>query len=135
MSNDDIAFKCNFAVLDEETGLVTKRRVDRAFHEWGIPLCDYLNNMTIPGFENYKVACQYATEHRCGVKITGEGLTALIEGTDPLKDNLPLRVAKPIDKNDANAIMTANIVNALSKEITRKLNEHEINKKRKEEGK
>jgi hypothetical protein len=32
----------------------------------------------------------YATEHRCGIKISGKNLNSEITGTDPLKDNLPL---------------------------------------------
>lgn len=50
MSYDDIAFKCNFAYINDETGLVERRRVDRDF-EWGIPLCEILNNIVIPGYE------------------------------------------------------------------------------------
>ena len=52
MGYQDIAFKCNFAFMDLETGVVTKRRVDRNF-EWGVPLCEVLNGMTIPGYEDY----------------------------------------------------------------------------------
>lgn len=37
MEHNEIAFKCNFAVIDEETEIVTNRRADREF-EWGIPL-------------------------------------------------------------------------------------------------
>ena len=46
MEENEIAFKCNFAVIDDETEIVTKsenytnsyrRRADRQF-EWGIPL-------------------------------------------------------------------------------------------------
>ena len=35
MSPGDVAFKCNFAVLDAATGLVTSRRADRQFEEHG----------------------------------------------------------------------------------------------------
>ena len=40
----------------------------------------------------------HATEHRCGIKISGgkEGtLTSKITGNDPLKDNLKLRKVFP----------------------------------------
>jgi 2,3-bisphosphoglycerate-independent phosphoglycerate mutase len=49
MSFDDIAFKSNFAFMDDKTGNVLSRRVDRHF-EWGIPLCDAINGMKIPGY-------------------------------------------------------------------------------------
>ncbi len=52
MSYDDIAFKCNFAYVNDENLSVERRRVDREFH-WGVPLCDALDGMKIPGFEEY----------------------------------------------------------------------------------
>ena len=91
MSKDDIAFKCNFSYINDTNDIVERRRVDRHF-DWGIPLCDALNGMKIPGFDEYLVACEYATEHRCGLKVTGKGLSSLITGTDPLKDNKKLLV-------------------------------------------
>jgi 2,3-bisphosphoglycerate-independent phosphoglycerate mutase len=96
MSYDDIAFKCNFAYINDENEIVERRRVDRDF-DWGIPLCDALNDLIIPGFEEYIVKCEYATEHRCGLKVRGKGLSSLITGTDPLKDNKVLRACEAVD--------------------------------------
>lgn len=130
MSYDDIAFKCNFAYINESTNIVERRRVDREFDKWGVPLCDALNNLPIPGFENYSVKCEYATEHRCGLKVTGKGLSALITGTDPLKDEKPLLKCDPIDDKDSASVFTANLVNALSNAIRDRLKNHDINKMR-----
>ncbi len=47
----DIGFKCNFAFM--EWGIVIKRRVDREFHKWGIPLVEYLNGHPIWGFPEH----------------------------------------------------------------------------------
>lgn len=116
MSYDDIAFKCNFAYINDDNEIVERRRVDRDF-EWGISLCDALNDMKIPGYEEYIVKCEYATEHRCGLKVTGKGLSSLITGTDPLKDYKVLRKCEPVDELDKSAVFTANLVNALSDEI------------------
>lgn len=41
------------------------------------------------------MSVRYATEHRCGVVVRGPGLSDAISGTDPLRDNLPLRVRAP----------------------------------------
>ena len=38
------------------------------------------------------MSVRYATEHRCGVVVSGPGLSDCISGTDPLRDNLPLLV-------------------------------------------
>lgn len=39
----DIAFKCNFAYLNEETMIVERRRCDREFGKWGTELCDVID--------------------------------------------------------------------------------------------
>jgi 2,3-bisphosphoglycerate-independent phosphoglycerate mutase len=106
MSKDDIAFKCNFSYINDENDVVERRRVDRDF-EWGISLCDALNDLQIPGYEEYIVKCEYATEHRCGLKLTGKGLSSLITGSDPLKDNKKLLKCLPLDDTDHEAIFTA----------------------------
>ena len=133
MSYDDIAFKCNFAYINDETELVERRRVDRDFH-WGVTLCDSLNGMKIPGFEDYLVQCEYATEHRCGLKVTGHNLSSEITGNDPLKDNKKLLECLPTDDQDPNSVFTAKLINALSDEIRNILKNHPINLDRKAKG-
>lgn len=108
MDCNEIAFKCNFAYLNEETWIVESRWVDREF-DWGIPLCEFLNGMKIPGFDDYSVECQYATEHWCGLKISGPNLSTLISELDPLKDNKPMGVCKPLDSTP-DAILTSKVV-------------------------
>lgn len=51
----------------------------------------------LPRYPGYSVEVKYATEHRCGVVLHGPGLSDAVSGTDPLKDNLPLVVCKPLD--------------------------------------
>ena len=133
MSFDDIAFKCNFAYINDSNELVERRRADREFH-WGVSLCDSLNDIKIPGFEEYIVKCEYATEHRCGLKVTGKNLSSQITGTDPLKDNKKLLDCFPIEARDESAIFTAMLVNALSLEIRKILTNHPINIERKAVG-
>ncbi|KAJ4819590.1 hypothetical protein LUZ62_032156 [Rhynchospora pubera] len=77
---------------------------------------------------------KYATEHKCGVVVKGPKLSGNISGTDPLKDNCLLLKAQPLD-DSFEAKNTAEVVNELSKEITKILKSHPINKKREEEGK
>lgn len=134
MSPGDIAFKSNFATLDEKTGIVTSRRADRHFEEEGPLLCASLDGMKLPSFPEYEVRVRYATEHRCGVVVKGPKLSGNISGTDPLKDNRLLLQAKPLDDTDE-AKHTAAVVNELSKEISRILVTHPVNAKRLAEGK
>ncbi|MBA0783684.1 hypothetical protein Gotri_001355 [Gossypium trilobum] len=59
MSPGDIAFKSNFATLDEKTGIVTSRRADRHFEEEGPILCGALDRMKLPSFPEYEVRVRY----------------------------------------------------------------------------
>lgn len=134
MSPGDIAFKSNFATLDEKTGVVTSRRADRHFEEEGPILCAALDGMKLPSFPEYEVRVRYATEHRCGVVVKGPNLSGNISGTDPLKDNRLLLKAEALDDSHE-ARNTAAVVNELSKEITKILVSHPVNAKRAAEGK
>ncbi|XP_075514964.1 uncharacterized protein LOC142549741 [Primulina tabacum] len=134
MSPGDIAFKSNFATLDEKTGVVTSRRADRHFEEEGPILSAALDGMKLPSFPQYEVRVRYATEHRCGVVVKGPKLSGNISGTDPLKDNRLLLKAQPLDDSDE-AKNTAAVVNELSQEISRILVAHPLNAKRAAEGK
>ena len=48
--------------------------------------------LSLPSFPQHTVRVKYATEHRCGVAVSGPDLSDAISGTDPLKDRLPLQV-------------------------------------------
>ncbi|KAG2301403.1 hypothetical protein Bca52824_030054 [Brassica carinata] len=134
MSPGDIAFKSNFATLDESSGVVVSRRADRHFEEEGPILCAALDGMKLPSFPEYEVRVRYATEHRCGVVVKGPKLSGNISGTDPLKDNRLLLEAKPLDESEE-AKHTAKVVNELSREISRILVSHPVNAKRLSQGK
>lgn len=114
MDNTEIAFKCNFSYMNPETRKVEKRRVDREFPQWGLPLVDVLNGMKVPGYPDHHITVLHATEHRCGVKVSGPDLTDQITGTDPLKDNLPLKKVVPKDSNNYDAVTTAKIVRLMT---------------------
>jgi len=135
LTYQDIAFKCNFASLDTESGLVVRRRVSRKFYRWGLPLIEAIDNKPIPGYENYTVHVLHATEHRCGLKVSGPGLSHKIEGTDPLKDNLPLVVPKALEDSDPQAVFTAKLLQNLSNWIKEQLQNHPINIERVKNGK
>ena len=69
-----------------------------------------LDSMVIRGFEDYKVSCMYATEHRCGLKVSGPGLSYHITGQDPLHDYKPLPKVEPTIKGNEKAVFTAKLV-------------------------
>ncbi|EGG18347.1 phosphonopyruvate decarboxylase-like protein [Cavenderia fasciculata] len=133
MNPGDIAFKSNFATLDTKTGIVIQRRADRNFEHLGPTLCDHLTGIKLPSFPEYRVDVKYATEHRCGVRVRGPLLSDAISSTDPLKDNLPLLEAKPLNET-TEAKITAKVTNELSNEIQKALENHPINIDRREKG-
>ncbi|OQR86503.1 2,3-bisphosphoglycerate-independent phosphoglycerate mutase [Achlya hypogyna] len=127
MAPGDVAFKCNFATLDPKTNVVTLRRVDRNFHEWGKGLCDFVNSLEDPcGVPGVRVVCKHATEHRCGIVFKGENLTDSITGTDPLKDGLPLLTSVPAGPHE-HAAFSATCLNNASLAIHKALSGHPIN--------
>ncbi|KAL0023909.1 hypothetical protein WJX79_009725 [Trebouxia sp. C0005] len=129
MAPGDIAFKCNFATLDITSGTVIKRRADRHFEDVGPILCAALDGVSLPSFPELVVKAKYATEHRCGIVISGPGLSDEVSGTDPLKDNLPLQVSRPVSAT-AQAQHTAAVVNELSGVLQAVLQDHQVNKQR-----
>ncbi|KAI3919361.1 hypothetical protein MKW92_008272 [Papaver armeniacum] len=106
----------------------------QAFRGRGPILCAALDKLKLPAFPEYEVRVRYATEHRCGVVVKGPKLSGNISGTDPLKDNRLLLEAKPLDDTDE-AKHTAEVVNELSKEMSRILIAHPLNATRLAEGK
>ena len=80
------------------------------------------------------LCCRYATEHRCGVVVSGAGLSGNISGSDPLKDNRLLLKVKPLD-DSKEAAHTANVVNELSDVIRGILRSHPLNAERQKQGK
>eukprot|EP00884_Botryococcus_braunii_P022159 jgi/Botrbrau1/8627/Bobra.0196s0021.2 len=129
MNPGDIAFKCNFATLDEDKGIVIRRRADRRFEDVGPILCAALDGANLPSFPEHKVSLRYATEHRCGVVVRGPGLSDAVSDTDPLRDQLPLRRACPLD-DTPEASHTAAVVNEVSAVFASILREHPVNKER-----
>jgi 2,3-diphosphopglycerate-independent phosphoglycerate mutase len=113
---------------------VESRRADRHFEHLGPTLCAFLTGIPLPSFPQHRVDVQYATEHRCGVRVRGPGLTDSISSTDPLKDFLPLLTAAPTD-DTKEAEMTAKLVNELSLQIHKALETHPINEERRKQGK
>ena len=126
MQPGDVAFKSNFAYINTETRVVERRRVDRKFPEWGIPLCDALCSIKVPGFPDHEIDCKYATEHRCSVRVRGPRLSNKITGNDPLKDDR-VEMTCTATQPEADAEYTAELIDKLSKEITKTLLEHPIN--------
>lgn len=92
--------------MDRRNGVVVSRRADRNFEPDGPILCEFLTGLRIPSFPEHSVTLKYATEHRCGLRVRGPGLSDNVTGTDPLKNDLPLRTSLPLD-DSIQAVLTS----------------------------
>jgi 2,3-diphosphopglycerate-independent phosphoglycerate mutase len=150
----DIAFKCNFSVTTSrgemtrgdgggDEGKMPKvlfRRCDRDFTAEGPVLCGALDGTAVTHGDDglrlehgpHTIRVTYATEHRCGVVITGDFLTDRITGTDPLSDGLDLIACRPSRgfEADARALYTSRVVMAASRALAAILEAHPINEAR-----
>ena len=75
----------------------------------------------------------YATEHRCGIKISGPNLTTTVSELDPLKDNKKIGKCLPLEDTDE-SIITAQVVQATSDAIRAMLSSHQMIIERKSNG-
>ncbi|MCH7990108.1 MAG: 2,3-bisphosphoglycerate-independent phosphoglycerate mutase [Planctomycetes bacterium] len=92
---NDVAIRGNFCSIDAD-GNITDRRAGRIANEIGIPLCEKLDRIEIPGVE---VFVRHVKEYRLVIVFRGEGLGGDINDTDPQKTGVP--PLEPVGKNEA----------------------------------
>ncbi len=123
----DVAFRCNFGTVDEELK-VTDRRAGR-ISSGTDELAAALNGMKI---EDVEVVFKEAVEHRAVLILRGPGLSADVGDVDPHEVGAMILTSKPLKPAGEK---TARILNEFTKRSYEILNEHEVNKKRRDEGK
>ena len=146
MQEGDVAFKSNFACFaptsdaatataasatrssprTSPSGIVTRRRVDRNFHHWGLPLIAALDGLRLPSFPDVFVTVKHAVDFRCGVRLRGPGLSDRVAGSDPLVDQAALKSCVPLD-DSPEAVRTAAVCNELSALFLERLSAHPLN--------
>ena len=125
----DVAFRCNFATVDDEMHIVDRRagRIREGTKE----LADALNGMVIDGIT---VLFKEATEHRAVMVLRGENLSSAISDTDPKKEGLRIKTSTAKD-DSKEAAFTADLLNKVIVKAHEILKNHPLNIKRIEEGK
>lgn len=130
LRHGDVAFRCNFATVDESLRVVD-RRAGRLKDE-GTELAKSLQGMNIEGVE---VIFLSSTEHRGVLVLRGDGLSPAVSDTDPHSaEPLPILESKPIE-NTKEAKRTAYILNEVIRRSKAILSSHPLNKQREKEGK
>ncbi|MEM1611395.1 MAG: 2,3-bisphosphoglycerate-independent phosphoglycerate mutase [Sulfolobales archaeon] len=126
----DIAFRGNFATVDEKL-VVVDRRAGRS--EYGLDRLVEVLNKEIREIDGYRVEFYKAAEHRLAVVIRGMGLSDRVSDTDPGVEGEKVRASIPLD-NDLSSKRTADIINRLTERINMVLRDHEVNRERIERG-
>lgn len=126
----DIAFRCNFATVDENF-VVLDRRADR-IREGTDKLAETINSMKLE--EDVEIIFKESTGHRAVLVLRGENLSDKITDADPKVENKRVKDVKPLD-DSFEAKFTASILNKFVKNSYKLLEKHPINLKRIKEGK
>lgn len=128
----DVAFRCNFATVDEEM-VVLDRRAGRIANEEASKLSSKLQNVKLSEFPDIKFTFKNAVQHRAALVVRGPKLSAAVSASDPVSTGRKVLEVKPLDATEE-ARRTAVIMNALTRRFHEVLKEDPVNRKRVERG-
>ncbi len=123
----DIAFRCNFATVDDNFTVIDRRagRIENTEE-----LEKVIDGMEIDGV---KVIFRQSGGYRAALVLRGEGLSDKITEGDPHREGVKVPEIKPLD-NSEEARKTANLLNKIIKISYEKLNHHPLNEERRKKG-
>ncbi len=122
----DIAFRCNFATVDEKMNVID-RRAGRIREPDTTELVKALEGLTIDGVQ---AIVREGTEHRAALLLRGPELSPEVTDPDP-HDLAEVLESKP---KCAGAVFTAGVINKFVKKSYEVLKGHPVNKRRIAEG-
>ncbi len=122
----DIAFRCNFATVDDNL-VVVDRRAGR-IKEGTDKLLEEINGMKI---EDVTVFVKPGVEHRAALVLRGPGLSPAVSDVDPHDVGVRIHEARPLKPE---AEKTARILNEFVRRAHAILKEHPVNKEREKRG-
>jgi len=129
---DDIAFRCNFATVDD-SGVIVDRRAGRISSEEARVLAEALQGIKLRGAAGVEIEFIPTVEHRGVLVMRGRGLSDKISDVDPHKTGVAINPPTPLDKSEK-AKKTAKILRMYLEQCRKILEEHPLNKERKEKG-
>lgn len=128
---NDVAFRCNFATVDEN-GVVVDRRAGRG--TYGLDtLASLLDGLSLRGSPDIEVIFRATVGHRAALIFRGRGLSSKISDTDPGKVGMRSLESIPLD-GSFEARKTASALNEFTKSAHELLKRHEINEERVKRG-
>lgn len=133
LEEGEIAFRGNLATVRIENNrpIVLDRRAGRISSEQTKVLVEYLNDRLGSAY-GFKIRFKPLTEHRFVLIISGNGLSHEVTDNDPHAEGKPILLCQPLEeaKNREGASKLASIINGLTIESIKELNDHELNRRR-----
>lgn len=124
----DVAFRCNFATVDENL-VVLDRRAGRIANEDASELVESLQKIKLKNPKNVNFYLKNTVQHRGALVLHGSNLSTAISDSDPETAGKKVLEIKPLDKSPE-AKRTAAILNELSQEFHKVLSKHPVNRDR-----
>jgi len=132
VSPGDIAFRCNFATVNENL-IVLDRRAGRIANEDASKLAKSLQKVKLKKPLDAEFLFKNTIQHRAVLIIRKHGLSTAVSNSDTGKVGEKVLDVKPLD-NSSEAELAAKIVNELMLEFHKILKEHPVNKERVKRG-
>ena len=127
----DVAFRCNFATVDENL-VVVDRRAGRIATEDASKLAEALQGVKSDTYPDVQIIFKNTVQHRAVLVLRGTGLSTAVTDTDPGEVGLRVKEAHP--KRPTLGAKTATIVNELLNKFHQILKEHPVNQERVKRG-
>ncbi len=128
----DVAFRCNFATMNDD-GIVVDRRAGRISSDEARKLAEALREIRIESVSGVQPIFHHSSEHRGVLVLRGERLSRHVSDVDLHKTGIKPPVPKPLDSSPE-AERTAKALQEFLEKAEKILKEHPINKARVEKG-
>lgn len=127
VSPGDVAFRCNFATVDDNL-VVLDRRAGRISNEDAFKLAESLREIKLEK-SNAGFLFRNTVQHRAVLIIRGTKLSTAVSNSDPEKAREKVSDINPLDQSQE-ARLTADILKELMEKFHEVLKQHPINKER-----
>ena len=130
---NDLAFRCNFATVNENFEVVD-RRAGRIENKDADQLAVAIKeSLRIDPPEVGDVLFKNTIQHRAILRLSGPSLSTMVSDTDPHQTGVEVLEARPLDTS-REARNTADILNQLTQQFHNVLKNHPVNAERKKKG-
>lgn len=124
MRAGDVAFRTNFATVDEDLVVLDRRAGRRIEHAERLE--EALKGLSLPDYPDIRVVFKHSVEHRGALVLHGGDLSRMVSSSDPGKRGLKVRMVTPLD-DSPEAARTASMANELSRLSYSILKDHPVN--------